>query len=212
MRRNWRLLDVCYFGLACAVMSGCDSTPNPEFEKELNEKMAAVVGDPYGMLDRAPTPARYEHSKAEERAGVARRDALSYAAAYETMLASLDTEPAVLQLQELSTGCRGLYKEVLVFHATPPQDLAASSRALLDRLNECRDRAIEAADRSDEAVARQAQLLRRFASSGMVLLGAATVAHGAEAEGLRLWNPAVELSVEDRPGFKLNARSILTGN
>jgi hypothetical protein len=211
MFRTQRTGVVCCASLTLALISGCDDTPNPNFEKEVMAAYMESNGDRYLVLEHFPRQRWYMHVRPEDRLSAAQEQSLSFSTAYRMSLELLDAEPQEHALRELTESCRPVYGQVQPFRTETPEPPVAAAEALIAKLKDCRDRSIAAEESNDGKAEERAIVLKRLASTGMVLVSASVVAKGQTEEGLRLWKAAEPLATQDKPGFKVDARNVLGG-
>ncbi|MEJ1966788.1 MAG: hypothetical protein WDO56_36675 [Gammaproteobacteria bacterium] len=192
-------------GVALVVaLAACDNAPDPNFETSL--KQAREGDDPYSDLGSLPRQTNYVRTDAALKQASANQDALSLRARYDSMLKKLDADTTVAAAANLLASCRPSFAEAVAFQADDKVDgqtARSAGNAVFQGLTACRDHALSAEKEGNAAAKTSAPLLRRFASTGMVLVGVATIAHGDEAAGLELWRQADRLAAQDKPGFRI---------
>lgn len=212
-RRAAGFLGIAALSLASLLLASCDDKPNPQFEQAMRDQQAAQAGDPYAGLSNVPRNSRLQRTPADQRRGYASQSASALREAYEPLLAQLDAEAKTPALAPLRAECRKSFDDALAFQAAESmarEAVAGTASALNARLTKCRDGVTAAIETGDGAGGAEAQaeaaILKRFASVGMVLVGASAIAHGDEAAGTELWVRGEALAAEDKPGFKVTPR------
>jgi len=205
--RTWlpvTALGLCFLSM---LFSGCDNTPNPNFEREIQDKLSASDNDAYAALGNAPRLQIYAWWKADQRQAMANLEAENFAKIYETALAKLNTEVVGKDMQELFASCRNAFAKAVAFQklkSSPDSENATNDgRTVFNELDQCRSRAIKVGETDDKQTGLQAAALRRFASTGMALVGVSAIAKGKEDAGAAMWRQGDELFDEDKSGFKL---------
>lgn len=209
-RRAAGLLGVAALSLASLWLASCDDKPNPEFEQAMRDQQAAQAGDPYAPLSNVPRNSSLQRrTSPDQRRGYASQSASALRDSYEPLLEKLDAEAKAAALAPLRAECRKSFDDALAFQAAesmPRATVASTATALATRLTKCRDGAIAVPMENDPDAGAEAAVLKRFASVGMVLVGASAIAHGEEAAGTDLWVRGEALAAEDKPAFKVTPR------
>ncbi|MEJ0037882.1 MAG: hypothetical protein WDO68_17710 [Gammaproteobacteria bacterium] len=185
------------------VLAACDNAPDPNFEQNL--KQAKQADDPYADLGTVPRQANYVRTEASLKQASASQEALNLRARYESLLKKLDADKSVAAANLLAS-CRPSFAEAVAFQADDKVDgqtARSAGNAVFQGLMACREHALSAEKEGNATAKASAPLLRRFASTGMVLVGVATIAHGDEAAGLALWRQGDGLAAQDKPAFKI---------
>lgn len=187
--------------VALLVLAACDDTPNPSFAQDMREQQALKGGDPYSLLNSLPSQKEYLSANNAPASRITRGQQLLLRVQenYSSMLTKLDTETKSGTSDEPFASCRATFAAAKAFatgDSAKPEAIGAAGKALFDQLNTCRDNAASAEKE-------RAELLRRFASTGMVLVGLATIANGEETVGLDLWGQGALLAQKDKPGFAI---------
>lgn len=212
---NRKLRGLCIWALSAsfAALAGCDTSPNPDFEQALKDQQASKAGDPYlPLTNNVPREGSYLRIEAGLRQSYASQQALSIRSAYAGVLKKLDADPKVAVAGDLLTHCREPFNEVLAFHdddTADAQTAATSGATVFDHLNACRNAALVAAESGNDDMKEAAGVLRRFASTGMVITSLTIIAQENETAGLEMWRRADALMQEDRPGFKFRPQQLL---
>lgn len=192
------------------LVSGCDDAPDPNFTNAMKARDEASAADAYAQLDSdVPRPSHYERLGVPDRSAFMRKEAGNLRATYESLLKQLDEDELVDSKSPVFVLCRPHFDQVLAFYDGNEleRDWGSRGQALANDLRECHDRA---AGSSGGAKAKATvALLRRFASAGMTLTGMTAVAHGSTDAGLPIWIDGYARASQDRPGFKLSAKSFL---
>lgn len=191
------------------ALAGCDNKPNAGFEQSVRDRSMSDNGDLYAALDNGlmPEPARYVRRPQSERRDYAAGQARSYRASYDNLLKRLDTDEKIDRQGKLFAACRPAFAQASAYQmaaakAALPGD--AERGRIVDALLACREAAHS--DSGDTA-----ELLSRFASTGVVLVGITLTGQGDEAAGVDLWRRGSELAAKDKPGFQLDAKAFLDG-
>lgn len=194
---------VLVLSASLCLLGGCDTAPNPNFEQELRKQQGANTGDTYAALNNRWRSQGYLHTGESYRAKTATEQMLEYGATYESMLEVLDTDKQITRTDELFAMCRETFAATVAFWKDSRMEAAsveASATEVFGRLVACRDRAVAAGKSASNSA------LRRFASSGMGLIGLTVVTRGEEAAGLRMWQRADVFALNDKPDFKLTPK------
>lgn len=189
-------------------LAGCDSNPNPSFKQSAEDRAAARAGDPYDALSWPPRLYTYSNADPARRTSVAMSSAATLSGTIQSMLDKMKDDKKLSRNIPLEKECRPAIEGSLAFQADSEKDAAAAQHAaqLYSALTECRDHAI-AQEKAGTAAA-HAGLLRRFASSGMALIGMSLIGKGDAENGFKFWREGEALVVKDKPGFQLNVRSL----
>ncbi|MFC4314292.1 hypothetical protein ACFPN2_34830 [Steroidobacter flavus] len=198
---------------ALVMLAGCENKLNTNFEQEMRERSSTTSTDRYAALGNLQQRlARYYKPEPAQRPAYARQEALGFRPVYESSLKKLDAEEKIAGAEELMASCRPTFDAVLAFQTDETVQapaLPSAATGLVEQLQACRDQAIAAQKSVDEATGQRAHTLRRFASSGMAVVGMMTAARGDEATGIKIWSEAEKLAAEDRPGFEFKARMLV---
>lgn len=203
------VLGLCFLSM---LFSGCDNTPNPNFEQEIQNKQSASEDDVYSALENAPRLQIYAWWEANQRQALARVEAERFGKIYEDTLTKLDTETTDKNMRGLLVSCRDAFAGAVAYQkrkvSAGPGNTASDGQVIFNELRQCRDGAVKAGEADDEKTSQQSVVLRRFASAGMALVGVSAIAHGNESAGVEMWRQGDELLVEDKPGFKLTLKAL----
>ena len=176
---------------------------------------ARQSGDPYDQLNgdsvrwgvegyqRRKTPA--------EKLALARVHGTAMQSMYSGMLGTLDEDKKISKDSALFKFCRPIFDEAAKYAdmsaegAEVKDDEAIKARRIYAQLIECRGRALNEGGRNGAGDSAPV-VLKRFASTGMALVGVSAVAKGA-AEGVALWAKGVDTANDDAPGFKITLQN-----
>ncbi|WP_296615409.1 hypothetical protein [Sphingomonas sp.] len=192
--------------LVLGLMSGCDNSPNPNFQNALDAQAAAKAGDPYADLDnddRRWGLRNYSSQEPAKQLGYAQKTAVGIQGSYSGLLSKLADDKKILGAKALYAFCRPKFDAANTLANADSITAAARSaqaQQLFAGLGQCRDKAIDAEEHGDSDAG---PVIKRFASVGMVLVGASTVAKGDRAAGEQLWKRASKLADDDTPGFQI---------
>jgi hypothetical protein len=194
--------------IAFGLMAGCNSNPDPSFKKSADERQAAQRGDPYDDLSRPPRLYTYSNAEPGARNSVAASGAATLSGTIRSMTDKMSADQGLAPNVPLEKACRPAIDGSLAFQAGSETGAAAAGHAaqLYSALTQCRDQAI-AEEQAGHSAAR-ANLLRRFASNSMALVGMSLIAKGDAENGLKIWREGDALIVKDKPGFKLTVQSL----
>jgi hypothetical protein len=211
--------DACRRGLAIAMLwlslpllSACDNTPNPKFQQELQARESGAEGDSYALLGKAPRIRDMTWWKPEDHQARANVAAQEFARTYESMLEQLDAEKVADSAQALFAPCRTAFAQTLEYQKQATVEASAGNPTLdpamvFSDLHRCRENALQAGKTADKQVEFLSTVLRRFSSTGMVLIGVSMMGKGEEQAGLKLWKGGDGLLDKDAAGFKLSLKA-----
>ncbi|WEK45156.1 MAG: hypothetical protein P0Y56_08905 [Candidatus Andeanibacterium colombiense] len=189
---------------AALLIAGCgDDAPNKDFAQQMKDRDAANAGDRYASLESSmPTQQRYGYQKEELRQDYADGQSGTFRATYDGLLEKLDSDKDADPQSSLFKSCRATFGEVSAWQKSSGGDAAASAPArekLLAQLHSCRDQAKKGGEK--------AAALARFASTGIVMIGAKVVGQGDRDAGLKIWREGEDFARQDKPGFELGLKS-----
>jgi hypothetical protein len=194
--------------IGLGMVAACNSNPDPSFKKSADDREAADRGDPYDALSRPPRLYTYSNAEVGQRTSVAASASATLSGTIQSMVDKMNADRTLAPNMLLEKICRPAIDGSLAFQAGSETGAAAAGHAaqLYSALTQCRDQAI-AEEQAGHSAAR-ANLLRRFASNSMVLVGTSLIAKGDAENGLKIWRQGDALIVKDKPGFKLTIKSL----
>lgn len=205
---QWGLLS----SLPCAALlllglSACDSTPNANFASHYEAAQSGGSDDPYAKLDETTRLDAYKYWKDDQRIINAAAESGRLRERYDQLLALLDKEPVQPALGDLAENCRRAFALATAF-AKDPAQLTPEPSAIAQALQACRSQAVGISQKSDDkAVQAHVALLRRFASTGISLVGLSQMASGQIEPGLEIWRQGDALFEQDKSGFQMSLKA-----
>jgi hypothetical protein len=190
------------------LVGGCNSDPNPAFKQSADDRATAKSGDPYDALSRPPRLYAYSNADPAARSSVAASSAATLSGTIQSMLGKMNADKELARNAVLDKECRPAIEGSLAFQSDSEKDASAAGHAaqLYSALTQCRDNAI-AQEKAGNGSSR-ANLLRRFASNGIALVGMSLISKGDAENGLKIWREGDDLIVKDKPGFQLKIQSL----
>lgn len=203
------IVSMGFAGALALLAAGCEMKPNPNFARDLESTKAASQGDTFSPLERVPQSSVLGWWKKEEYEARAKIESDRYRGVYESMLPTLDEEIRKAPGVPVPAVCRPAFTQVVEFQKRGAvKGSEAAVDVLFAELRQCREQAIAAADSADKRARPMLEVVRRFASSGMLLVGLTRVANGDNARGPRQWREGEKYLEEDKAGFKLSLESL----
>lgn len=194
---------VVVLSLLSVLLAGCNNEPDPEFGQKREQQMAARAGDPYATLGDTVRPYRYLQVDKDQRQARAVGYAQSLRSSYTMLLRKLDEEAVPADLKRVAAACKAAYAKASMQPPTAPSGLDEDhTPATLAALIQCRMQ-VQAVSGNEHGQV-YAGLLKRFASTGVVLVGMTTVVAGDAQVGLDIWRKGDAWVQEDKPGFELS--------
>lgn len=191
------------FALASVLaLAACDDKPNKNFEQSVKDSQAANAGDRYASLESSmPRQSNYARQKKEVQRDYAEGQAGTFRATYDSLLSQLKKDKTIDTAGPLFKSCIPAFAAASAYesHNGDPGAVASARDRSIAALKACRTAAKAAGDNG--------ALYARFASTGIVMIGAKAVGQGADEPGLKIWREGEELVAKDKPGFQINLKS-----
>jgi hypothetical protein len=191
--------------IAAVALSACDNQVNQNFEQSVNDRKAENAGDPYASLESLmPRLRRYVQTETIQQREFASGQSGQFRATYDNLLSKLDADKEVDRSKALFSSCRAAFSEASRFQSASGNDASAAAAAASDKalagLRVCRAGA--------KAAREGGALLARFASTGIVMIGAKVAGQGDADRGVEIWREGEKLVSEDKPDFELSVKSL----
>ena len=190
--------------VAALALSACDNKVNQDFEQSVKDRKAADAGDPYVSLEQSvPSLRRYVQTEKIQQRDFAEGQSGQFRATYDDLLSKLDEDKEVDRSSTLFKACRPAFASASRFQSGGGNDESAAADAgdkALAGLRACRSAAKAAGERG--------ALFARFASTGIVMIGAKVAGQGDAARGGAIWREGDQFVSEDKPGFELSVKSL----